>query len=210
VRDAGALSDIDGGDGERSPPVDVPTGRPAPLIDAAYGLDAALPMLDGAAADAGVDARPADGSTPVGQDTALAASVLAQLRSCRVVGTGQFELPSIADGYARCKAQCVLAADCADVRATYCDDEGGDLFDCIEECSETSFDDGYACDGRRLRREWLCDLRAHCPSGQDELDCGTFMCSDGRLVPSSRARCNGVRDCSDGSDEAGCAAWCAQ
>lgn len=37
---------------------------------------------------------------------------------------------------------------------------------------------------------------------------GEFSCSDGRCLP-LKLRCNGVNDCSDGSDEAcGCSDYC--
>nr|BAE93218.1 vitellogenin receptor [Rhyparobia maderae] len=75
-------------------------------------------------------------------------------------------------------------------------------------CSE----DKFKCkeDNLCIPRDFRCNGRRDCPSGEDELDCKSDKCSDtefscknGQCIPGDKL-CDDEKDCIDGSDEKNC------
>jgi len=85
----------------------------------------------------------------------------------------------------------------------------------------------FRCKDRRscVSKSLVCDGRAHCHDGSDELDCpavapaapqtyglkcrkGSKACRDGRQCVLHSHVCDGEPDCEDGSDEEGCQQAC--
>jgi hypothetical protein len=95
-----------------------------------------------------------------------------------------------------------MSADCRDVRAAYCGLETSEtVATCVSTCGELH---AVSCgDGTTVPDALLCDGRANCESGVDEMDCPVMVCDDGTQVV-THARCNGSVECPDGSDEDGC------
>nr|XP_033502272.1 low-density lipoprotein receptor-related protein 2-like isoform X2 [Epinephelus lanceolatus] len=110
--------------------------------------------------------------------------------------------------------------------------DGFDENTCVVQCKNPG---DFLCSDRRMciPKKEVCDGRAHCPDGSDEKQCQSAdrTAPTSNDVPSARAAplrcrkgfkpckdglecvmyshvCDGERDCSDGSDEEGCAAKC--
>jgi hypothetical protein len=172
-----------------------------PLDDAEMDRGPLTPLEGGVLADA---ARPA-------ADLELERRAIEKLKMC-----GMFE-PSVdaaqynvEDEYDRCTARCLLAAACAQIASTVCDDADNALANCVLDCPDPP-SDGFRCrDGSRIPHAALCDLFPDCAGEEDESGCGQFRCADGDSIPARSARCDYVEDCADGSDEQGCAFSCPQ
>jgi len=75
-------------------------------------------------------------------------------------------------------------------------------------------DDGHGEISKCMAGAQVCDGKADCPSGSDELGCGlgcmavdgglAYQCKNSTECISEELVCNGEEDCEDGSDEQGC------
>jgi len=54
----------------------------------------------------------------------------------------------------------------------------------------------------------VCNGVADCAEGEDEFNCGSYVCEDGTELMGERHRCDGVTRCPDASDELGCPSRC--
>ncbi|MDB4972699.1 MAG: hypothetical protein JWN48_1040 [Myxococcaceae bacterium] len=174
-------------------------------LDGAFGIDATA-LLAAAPADAGTSADAGADSA----DEQLRARVLAKLRACQIVGPGEFFVRPIRDTLDRCVAGCTLDASCSSISTLLCASmQSSPLAGCQANCTRPSYPDGFECDGdRAVPYAAVCDAYKDCRDGTDQSSCGSFLCTNGTLLPSAYTRCDGKRSCADGSDEEGCAWFC--
>lgn len=173
--------------------------------DAALSGDAALEAglaQEGGFAEAGADA---------GTELTIEKRLLARLYFCNALGQGEFHPQPIVDDYGRCLAQCVIAADCSDVRFYQCGQVARQVLRCQQQrCPILPIpaEQQFACgDGQVVWTGFQCDGLFHCDNRADESNCGDFLCADGSHV-FANAHCNGKANCADKSDEVGCASAC--
>jgi hypothetical protein len=140
-----------------------------------------------------------------------------KLESCGVLdpdSTAMANVGKVRDELDRCVAACLLGAPCEEIKLAFCDehDEELELNRCAIVCDtriSRDIQDGFECDdGERIPYGYVCDLYPSCSGGEDEADCGTFTCDDGRVIPSAAIQCDATYHCIDGTDEMGCAFAC--
>lgn len=215
--DAGPRAEMDAGSG--STLHDAATSHQSPADDATVVVDAsAVEPGDASAIDARTDSGGAsdDASSDGGEladaqsPPATSDALIAHLRQCKLVGDGMFSQRPVLDAYDRCAAGCLLNASCQAVIATECTAVADlDLQICQAKCTQLTVDDGFRCGATVIPHAWLCDTHKDCSDGSDEVNCGTFTCTDGAALASASLHCDGLPDCKDGSDEVGCASYCA-
>jgi hypothetical protein len=122
------------------------------------------------------------------------------LAACDLVSEGPI---FCSPGMTPCLAECYAAESCEELTAAGCTGMPTQrLIDCALACPRT-----YSCDGLSgLPPEFVCDGVPHCADGSDEPpDCPTHTCDNGEVIP-LQYLCDGqFFDCSDQSDETGCA-----
>jgi hypothetical protein len=171
--------------------------------------DASAPGDASASTDAGASTD-ASASTDAGSERAsLELQGVAKLKQCGLYeAEGDPNQYSVEDDYDVCVVQCTLSAPCSQLKQLVCEERENTFTRCIDGCNDAPID-GFKChDGARIPHAALCDLVDDCEGGEDEASCGTFVCTDGEIIPASSARCDWIEDCVDGSDELGCMLSC--
>lgn len=198
--DANQTGDDDGGDAN----LDLDAGQigDANVDDNQGDSDAGSVDLD----DASTDGATVDG----GEDRQLEAQYLARLRECGVVSAGQFRLRPIEDDLRRCAASCALRAECPVLRGVHCDDELDDDYQqCVIDCTQLPRVGGFVCGRLTIWPSSRCDGINNCTTArEDEQGCAGYTCRDGQALTNDYARCDGTVECTDISDEEGCATYC--
>lgn len=159
--------------------------------------------------DAGTrDGGGSDSNDGGGSDSKLTADTNAKLVECGLYKKDDVPMGMVDDDYDRCSSRCVLASPCNQIVANACADETDDstsFFQCIRECSLAP-KDGFTCkDGTKIAHVLVCDGEPTCrgTAHEDEANCPP-RCADSSAPDSQVGRCDGVKDCKDGSDEKGC------
>jgi hypothetical protein len=205
-----------------------------PQLDASEDGDANLP---GDASAGEQDAAPEDAGPALTEDEKLAKALEDRLRACGVVtGMAPFNVGKVEDEFDRCVANCAVEANCADLRGALCgtSDDASPYGSCSGACLKQFLDhvgsypsDGFVCDtGHVIPHMYVCDdgKALDCnafrvikrPVSDDEVGCSKFTCKSGAPAQISRKFvCDGLAGtenggCSDGSDEEGCASFCAE
>jgi hypothetical protein len=181
------------------------------------GLDGGLDASTDAGADGGLDAG-TDAGSDAGADggandyATLQSAGITKLQNCAVhEPTLTPSAYAVVDRYDACFTRCVLAATCDEIHAAYCGDTTiSDFRICISDCApERTPVDGFDCgSGVMIPHAWVCDSEVDCDSWADEENCAPFVCTDNEEVATLKARCDGITDCTDGSDEVGCSLVC--
>lgn len=190
-------------------------------VDAEATLDAEVDAQVEPDAEVVPDAE-VDSAVPLTADQQLELDVIAKFRSCNVLSaTGDYKDAKVKDGFDRCLSQCYLAAACAPLRGFQCDGAENSVYTCTAACWNGATTDWFQCGGALDPVPHLvtCDAAVFmyegtlidpgCANKADDVNCpAAFACASGGQMVNAALVCNGDNDCSDGSDETGCAKIC--